>query len=73
MSIIFDVIVSAFIIAVYGKTEILIGQNYQAEFESYVSAAGQPAGASFYTTFKTPSAFQGMLFIFNVYMLANIQ
>eukprot|EP01084_Bolivina_argentea_P049078 90310_1 len=54
-----SILISSYIVTVYGKTEILIGQNYQAEFESYVSAVGQPAGASFYTTFKTPSAFQG--------------
>ena len=52
------VVLTSIISSVFG-TEILIGQNYEAEFESYVSAAGKPNGASFYTTFKTPSAFQG--------------
>ena len=47
------------IVAVYGKTNILIGQNYEAEFKSYVQSVGKPAGASFYTTFKNPSAIQG--------------
>ena len=54
--------VLSFIISSYGLvsgTELLIGQNYQAEFESYVSAVGKPNGASFYTTFKTPTQFQG--------------
>ena len=44
---------------VNAKTAILIGQNYESEFNDYITSVGQPAGASFYTTFKNPSAFQG--------------